>query len=484
MGKTTGSIGIIGGGVAGLAAGIALLRRGMAATIHEAGERPGGCCTTTQLDGYTFNDGAMYVALPEILDHGFERLALDRASLLPLRQIGALQSSTLPDGTQVSLARGLALRIDGANGPARTTAGTGELEAILARWEPVLRLIADELVVHPFSLARLLRKGRRELPKLRGTVASQLERMVDDPALRAALGGVALYTGLPPARTPAMQMVGLVAMLSDRFWLPEGGMGRIPQVLADSFIGLGGELRTRARVERIVVQGGRVRGIDVAGQGRFGHDAVISTASGMVTASSLLETDDVPAGMRRRTRNAPLSQKALSLQLGLSSAIDAPSHFMNRLPWLREQEKALAPSDGVPEWLSYTVPTVTMPELAPRGGAIIEMYPAIDQGIPATQWNDERAAAVADAAIAALSRRHRLDIAVKRVRSPADFRSRMHLYEGAIYGLSPAADARAQYPHRTGLPGLYQAGQTSWPGFGVATSLMSGVLAVEALVQA
>ncbi|MGY0558417.1 MULTISPECIES: phytoene desaturase family protein [unclassified Lysobacter] len=479
--SATRPIGIVGGGVAGLATGIALLRRGLPVTIYEAADRPGGCCTTTELSGYTFNDGAIYVAVPEILDHGFQRLGLDRKALLPLRQITAMQTTTVPDGTTVSFAHGLELRIDGTGGPERTAAGARELEALVARWEPMLRLIADELVVQPFSLVRLLRKGWRELPKLRGTVGSQLEKMVDDPALRAALGGISLYTGLPPAQTPAMQMIGLVGMLTDRFWLPEGGMGRIPDVLADTFVGLGGQLRVGARVERIVVKDGRVRGIDVVGQGRFEHDAVVSTTSGMTTATTLLDPDCVPNGMRRKTENAPLSQRALSLQLGLTNVINVPSHFMYRLPWLQDQQQALVPVTGVPQWLSYTVPTVTMPELAPPGGSIIELYPTIDQTLPVAEWNDERAASIADAAIEALSRLHPIDIAVKRVRSPADFRHRMHLYEGAIYGLSPGADAGAQFPHRTAIAGLFQAGQTTWPGFGVATSLMSGVLAAEAL---
>jgi len=476
MGEVTNSVGIIGGGVAGLAAGIALLRQGAAVTIHEANARAGGCCTTTDVDGYTFNDGAMYVAVPEMLDHGFARLGLDREALLPLRRIDAMQATRLPDGTCVSFATGLDVRVDGR------AVDIAPLRALLARWEPVLRLVADELATHPFSLVHLLRKGWRELPKLRGTVASQLEKMLDDPALRSALGGVVLYTGLPAAKTPAMQLIGVIALLSDRFWLPEGGMGRIPEALAEAFVHLGGELRTAEPVERIVVEGGRARGVDVAGQGRFAHDAVLSAVSGMATATWLLAPDDVPSGMRRRTVRAPLSQKALSVQLGLSNAIDASSHFMSRLPWLREQGQALQPANGLPPWLSYSVPTVTMPELARAGGSIIELYPPIDQRLPAAQWDEARANAIADAAIETLSQWHPLDVAARRVRSPRDFQGGMHLYEGAIYGLSPGADPRAQFPHETGIAGLCQAGQTTWPGFGVATSLMSGILAAEALV--
>jgi hypothetical protein len=37
-----------------------------------------------------FNDGAVYLAVIDILDHAFAKLGLDRAELLPLRRISML----------------------------------------------------------------------------------------------------------------------------------------------------------------------------------------------------------------------------------------------------------------------------------------------------------------------------------------------------------------------------------------------------------
>jgi pimeloyl-ACP methyl ester carboxylesterase len=85
------TIGIIGGGLSGLAAGVALSRHGFRVKLFEANEKIGDCYATTQLRGFTFNDGAMYVAVPEILDKAFEKLGLDRRSAVPLRRIVAKQ---------------------------------------------------------------------------------------------------------------------------------------------------------------------------------------------------------------------------------------------------------------------------------------------------------------------------------------------------------------------------------------------------------
>lgn len=81
----------------------------------------------------------------------------------------------------------------------------------------------------------------------------------------------------------------------------------------------------------------------------------------------------------------------------------------------------------------------------------------------------------------ALSRTYDLDIAVTRVRSPQDYLESMHLFPGALYGLSPAATPREQFPHAPAIPGLFLAGQTTFPGYGVAPVMMSGIFAAEAL---
>jgi phytoene desaturase len=40
---------------------------------------------------------------------------------------------------------------------------------------------------------------------------------------------------------------------------------------------------------------------------------------------------------------------------------------------------------------------------------------------------------------------------------------------------------REQFPHTTPLAGLFLAGQTTFPGYGVGAAMMSGIFAAEAL---
>lgn len=477
------TIAIIGGGVSGLSAGGLLSRRGLRVKLFEANEKLGGCCANTNIGGYTFNDGALYLALPGMLDHVFERLGLDRSSVLPLRKIVANETTTLPDGTVVSIADGLKVTVKKRDGQANRTTLEKELRIMLKKWEPVLHLFADDIIVHPFSLSRIMVKGWRHLHKFRGTVASEINKLFSDEAVQAAMSGVLLYTGLPPQKTPVFQLLGLVAMLSDGFYLPEGGMGKIPEALSQSLKNNGGEIYLNSKVRKIRVKNGRVDGLEVEGQGLVEVDGVISTVSGMVTFGSLLNPEDIPPAMGRKVQDAPLSHKALCLQLGLSNRLGPCSHSNSIFPTMDEQYKVFTAAEDDLKWFNYTVPTVTMPELAPQGGSIIEMFLPIHQNLPVDDWDEQKKGKVVESAIMALSRVHKVNIAVKRALSPKDFQDRMHFYKGALYGLSPAADPRTLFPHNPPIAGLYQAGQTTYPGYGLSPAAMSGIFAAEALMK-
>jgi len=468
--------------VSGLAAAVWLARAGLHVCLFEANDKLGGCCATTSVNGYTFNDGALHVALPSLLDHAFARLGLERATSVALRPVLAPQAVRLPDGTTVAVCANREVRVSGTNGESRGAQATEELERFMERWRPLLRLFAQDLFLRPFSSARLLRKGWRHLHKLRGTLALELERQFSDNDVRAALAGILLYTGMPARSAPVATALGLVAALDEGLHVPEGGMGAIPDALTAALHGLGGDIYTNVRVERIEMKDGRVCGVRIARHGVQQLDAVVSAVSGMITFGSLLDGRGIPEAMRHKASHAPLSHKALAVQLGLANVIGVDSHSMGVLPLMDEQHKLFLPSDGLPRWVSYTVPTVTLPGLAPAGGSIVEMFPPIDQAWPVDRWTNETKEAVAQEAIDALARSHPLEIAARRVSGPRDFRDRMHLFNGAVYGLSPGAPAAAQFPHRTPVEGLFQAGQTTYPGFGIAPAMMSGILAAEALV--
>ena len=477
MTNRTRTVGIIGGGVAGLAAGLRLAKRGIRVRLFEARPKLGGCCATTKISGYTFNDGALYLAMPRILDNAFAQLGLDRSRLVPLVRISSPQTTYLPNGWRVVFGQGRDVQALGPDGRRAEV----DLSGLIERWNPLLQLIMQKLAVEPFSYTRFLTQAWRFLPRFRGTVADELNRLFPDEVVQSAMAGMMLYSGLPAARTPAIQMLGLVCLFTDGFYLPVHGMGQLPECLAAALVSSGAELHVGRSVIRIGVRNGRVAALGLAGGETVPVDAVLSSVSGMHTAGLLGEA--APRKMRKKASRSPLSHRALAVQLGLRNRIDVSSHSFSVLPLMSEQQRFFEQTGSELRYFHCTVPTVTLPDLAPAGASVIEMFPPIRQDLPVEAWDEKRAGAVAEAAIAALDGMHPLDVAVKRVIGPLQYRDDLRLFEGAVYGLSPAADVRALFRPVTAMPGLFQAGQSTYPGYGVVSSAMSGVFAANALLR-
>ena len=297
------------------------------------------------------------------------------------------------------------------------------------------------------------------------------------------MSGTLLYTGIPPDKVPAASLLSLAAMFRQGYFIPEGGMGSIPETLGHAVREQGGEINMNSKVNRILVNNGRAYGIDVENEGVVKIDAVISTTSGMHTFGSLLSERDIPAKMAQKARRAILSHKGFVLQLGLSNKIDVSSYSNSVLPFLGDQYQLFLPDQHELRWPIYMVPTIAMPELAPPEGSIVEVFPPIPQDLTAEDWSEERKEEVAAQAVERLKSMHEIDIAVRRILSPKEFQNGAHLYAGALYGLSPFASPATLFKYRSPIRALYQAGQTTWPGFGVASAGMSGVMAAEALIH-
>lgn len=470
------TVGIIGGGVAGLAAGIRLARHGLQVQLFEARPKLGGCCASTTLSGYTFNDGALYLAMPSILDHAFAQLGLNRSEVLPLVRITAPQTSYLPDGTRVVFGDGQEVRVlhpDGA-------VGRVDLSGLMERWNPVLQVITRRLALEPLSFARFLALAWRFLPRLRGNVAGELGRLFADENVRSAMAGMLLYAGQPAARLPNIHMLGLACLFADGFHLPAQGMGQIPYCLGGVLRAAGGAIHLNCGASRIALRQGRAAALVFADGESVPVDAIVSTVSGMHTARLL--GDAVPRRMRSKSDHAPLSHRAVAVQLGLRQRLDVSSQSFSVLPMLRDQQRFFEPAAPEPLYYHCNVPTVTLPDLAPAGASVLEIFPPIRQDLPPDAWDDRALAAVADGAVNALGHRYNLDVAVRRVTGPVQYRDHLGLFEGAVYGLSPAADVRALFEQVTAVRGLYQAGQSTYPGYGVVSAIMSGLFAADALL--
>ena len=471
--KTQKTIAIIGAGVSGLSAGAALAKRGYRVKVFEANSFLGGCCSNVTVDGYTFNNGAMAVIMPSMLEFVFRKLGVERASVLPWKKITAPQASIIGDEVVTIKDGGEVLFEKEKQAEAGARSG---ISSLLGRWEDVYQILQEELFLKSFSAGRFASRMAKHLPKFGGTVLNELGRLIKNENLRAALLGLLSYSGESPEKLPNATVVAIVSALKDGYYLPEKGMGQIPEALAGVLRSYGGEIELNARVKRIWVRG--KRGLEFENGEFFEADEIVSSASGMLTFGKLMAEEDTPASMRCKAENVKLSMKGFTVQIGTRQKATTNNFLTYVIPPLRETNDHYV-SNGRSQYGIFGVPTVALPDLAPAGTSVLEIGYTIPSNMPLSRWTDEETERVANDALEMTRRYVDFDIAVKRVRSPRQFQEQLNLHEGAIYGISPLTGIFGFFPQKPPIPGLYLTGQTTFPGFGATPAAVSGILLVE-----
>ncbi|UTV58493.1 phytoene desaturase family protein [Burkholderia arboris] len=475
---------VIGAGLAGLSAALLLARNDRSVVVVEASDEAGGCCSTATSDGFTFNNGAMYVAVPSLIRASFQRLGLDFDRDVPMVAIERPHVTHLENETAVHLSSADASYVEGDRADSRTRQLRDGLGRLQRQWGPVYRTLVDVVLPQEPSLLRTLSKLWRYLPRMSGHASRLIEAHFADADLQAAVASTLLYTGQAPDRLPATQIIGLIAMLEEGFHLPRAGMGAISSAMTRELSRRSVPIRFGAHVREIIVENGAARGIVLADGERISTDCVVATCSGFDVVRHLLPDHAVPRGLAHKARAAPLSHRAISIQVGGSGAVPPRAFITNRVPAMRQQGALHASTPGVPHWLAYTCPSLVLPELAPNGKTVLELYAPATGIHAASEWTSAMTEAAVGDYLNAL-RAHLPGLCIERVRvaDPQDFASGRHLYEGALYGIAPGTTPDKFFPHRTGLRGLYLGGQTTFPGYGVPTAMLSGIQAAEAAVQ-
>ncbi|MDR2493304.1 MAG: NAD(P)/FAD-dependent oxidoreductase [Coriobacteriales bacterium] len=281
---------IIGAGIAGLSAGVYLQKCGFDVTIYEHHTIPGGASTSWKRGGYFFEGGMHW------LTGSSPKTSLNKC----WREVGALDDAVsvryrdpfftymLPEG-EVRLWRDpeklcehlTALSPDDAAEVRRLCKDIKAFQNIQMPVSDVKGLKSEKRSAPPLGLllGMLPLLGRMKFYATRSCAeyASQFK----SPLLRAVLENTV------GKESAAIAFIFTVAGLSaGDGGYPEGGSLAMAQRIADTFVGLGGTVAYKSRVEQVTVHNGRATGVVVDGA-PIATDAVVVTQDVVTAAASL-----------------------------------------------------------------------------------------------------------------------------------------------------------------------------------------------------
>jgi phytoene dehydrogenase-like protein len=163
---------------------------------------------------------------------------------------------------------------------------------------------------------------------------------------------------------------------------PAGGIGAVSQALAAAVFAAGGQIRTGALVERILVNEDRVAGVVLASGERIAARQVISNADPKTTFLKLLGSEHLDTGFVRRVTGLRAGGVTAKLHLALGRLPQftgvAPQALLGRLllaPSLAYIERAFNHAKygefSAQPIIEVTVPSVSDPGLAPAGKHVL-----------------------------------------------------------------------------------------------------------------
>lgn len=520
----------VGAGVNSLAGAALLARDGWRVCVLERSDVLGGCIrTTSELTepGFThellaswhplFTGSAAYAELKDELDRrGVEYLNTD----LPT-------ASAFPDGSSAFLTTSLEGNVAELDRHAKGdgAAWARMFEEFMASADLSFGALGTELW-SPAGLAlarRALRRfGRRGLlAYLGGALVScrdWLGATFESDAAHGLLAPWVLHTGLGPDQAMSGFMTQVIACALQLGGMPVPKGGGI--VLVDALAGIvrdaGGELRTGAEVERILVSGGAATAVRLAdGEVVRAERAVVASVTPTQLYGRLLGAGDVPAEVAAEASRYRYGRGAMQIHIAMGEPPEwsgderlARTAIVHVTPGLdgvsravNEAERGLLPAEAT---IVCGQPCAVDPSRAPEGSWIVwiqlQELPAgrvrgdavgeLDVGDGS--WTEELREAYADRIVERLGRyiRNLERATLKRVAlAPPDLEAlNPNLVGGDIYAGSCALDQNllfrplARAPgHRTPVDRLWHIGASTHPGPGLGAG--SGYLVYKELTK-
>jgi len=491
---------IIGGGHNGLVCAYYLAAAGQKIVVAEANDQLGGAAITREFaPGFRVSAGAHLLhMLPkfiveemELQKHGFSPMH----QLLPCSVLAMDRPNLVIDG-EVILGSRASDCTQYQNFMTRMRRFAAHLQPVMQMTPPRLGTDAwadqSALLRMAWQVRSLGRHDMRELLRIIGMNIYDLTAdYLDSEYLRTAVAFDAVLGSNAGPRSPGTVLSFLARLAGQHrampISMPPGGMGALSDALAAAARAKGAELRTGARVARILVEDDRAVGVVLASGEEIRAKRVISNADPRTTFLKLLGAAHLDTGFVRRVTH--FRDRGLCAKLHL--ALSAPVKLANSTRAAMQGRLLIAPNMDYIETaynptkygecpqrpaMEIIIPSYTDSTLAPAGQHVLSAIVQYVPYQPREGWEAAREGFIANCldTIEIYTPGFKSSVIAAELLTPEDIEKEFgisggHWHHGELsfdqFFLVRPVPGAAQY--NAPIAGLYLCGAGSHPGGGV-----------------
>jgi phytoene desaturase len=469
---------IIGAGFGGLALAIRLQSAGVATTIIEARDKPGGRGYYWEKDGFTFDGGPTVITDPPCLEELWALSGHKMADDIELMPVFPFYRLNWADGTNFDYsndAPGLKAEIEKLN-PDDVEGYRKFLEYSKGVYKEGYQKLGTVAFLDFASMI----KAAPSLMKYQAwrSVYSIVSSYVKNEKLREALSFHTLLVGGNPMSTSAIYALIHTIEKEGGVWFAKGGTNRLVAAMVTHFERLGGTLRLADPVEEIETRGDKVKGVRTKSGWRMDCDMLASNGDLMHTYKDLLTSNKRGERAAKSLNRKSWSPSLFVLHLGIKGTWPGiPHHMILFGPRYKGLLDDIYKNGVLPKDFSLYLhhPTVTDPSLAPEGcSTFYVLAPVAHMGKAPLDWDGDVGEALKERILDELERRLIPDIRSRIMTqfhyTPADFGRDLSAHLGSAFSLEPvlwqSAYMRA-HNRDDAISNLYFVGAGTHPGAGV-----------------
>ncbi len=372
----------------------------------------------------------------------------------------------------------------------------------------LLRTPPDPTSLKPRDLKELVRIGGKfaEMGEQRMyetirfwtmSVADYLDEYFETEVIKTALSGSGIIGTALGVQSPGTAYVLLHHYMGDvdgnlgSWGFARGGTGAVAQAIAGAFKAAGGELRTEAGVEQIIVSNGKAVGVALDNGDQLCARIVVSAMDVKRTFLDCMNEEDLPENFIRRVENFKIRGSSGKVNIALDGLPSFPAlpdesplyhadmHFLDSMERMeRAYDDWKEGSWSKDPYIDMTIPTLNDPTMAPPGKHFMSCFVQYcPRKIEGRDWNSEEKDAFGKSVIdqiANYSPNFKDLILHTEIRTPQDIESEIGITQGNIFHGELTLDqllfnrpvpGYAQY--RSPVSGLYLCGSSTHPGGGI-----------------